>query len=426
MFSLARILRMVAIFVLSAPVISSIAYSATVNDNFDLGTKAFINKYYPQALQYFQAAKDNGLKTISLTYNIAVTHYKLENYKQSQIYFNQIRSNPKMQHLVDYNLGLIALKLKNTKQAISLFSDVYNTTQNKKLRMLAKKQLKNLNISISTTPRKIKTRVTLTKGFTDNVTSIATGAASGQSDDFSIIAASIEGALSNTLNRGITAKLRFFYQDLTQFNQFDFRDTELNLKYKFLYAGYLNYVSTFVKKSSLNNLSYQSKLGLEAKAKNRIDNNHAIYYRYRYESIQEDSARYSYLSGSKHQIRVNYQLKLKNSVNQFRYQYEINNRNDTLTRSYSPQRHSFRYSYSFRFLHDWKSKTYIEYRKSIYPNVATQNRDDDRIRFYTALAYKLTKKWNIQGRYEYRDNQSTDSTYVYTRNVYYFDLNFKY
>ncbi len=410
-------------FVIFAPVLS---HGANELDNFDLGKKAFGHKSYQQALKHFQTSERNGVKSISLTYNIAVTYYKLEKYQQSQTYFNKIQGNPKMQHLVDYNLGLIALKLNNTKQAIALFTDVYNTTHKKKLKILSKQQLKKLNVVINQQSKKIKTRASLTKGFTDNVTSIATGTASGQPDDFSIITASVEGALSNTLKRGLTAKLRFFYQDLTEFNQFDFRDTELNLKYKFLYVGYRNYVSTFIKKSSLNSLSYQSKFGFEAKAKNKIDKTQTIYYRYRYESIQEDRALYAYLAGSRHQFRVNYQFKSINSINQLRYQYEINDRNDTLTRSYSPQRHSFRYSYVIRFFKNWKSKTDIEYRKSIYPNVATQNRDDNRIRFMTALNYKFSRRWNIQGRYEFRDNQSTDLIYVYKRNVYYLDLNFKY
>lgn len=425
MFILTRVLRTVVILVfVTAP---SFSFAANDKDDFELGKEAFNNKLYQQALDYFELSKGKGQASIPLTYNLAVTHYKLEQYEQSRIYFNEIRDNPKMTSLVEYNLGLIELKLKNKKQAIELFRKVHKNTKKTKLRKLSKIQLSKLDYKKSTKKaKKIKTRASISKGYTDNVTNIANGTASGKADNFSILTASIDGALTNTFKHGLTARVGYFLQDLTQFNQFDFNETALSVKYNFTSGHYKNYISGFVKKSNLDSQPYQTKTGFDTKFRNKIDKLNSISYRYRYENIKEDKNTYSYLSGSRQQFRVDYHLLSGNSGNRFRYQFESNNRNNTATRSYSPQRHSFRYTYSVKFFDSWKSKTDIEYRRSDYSRVATQNRNDDRFRLLTALSYKISGKWNIQGRYEFRDNMSTDATYVYKRNLYYLDLSFRY
>jgi len=426
-FKVSSILRIVIMLIVAlVPIISN---SADEMNDFERGKEAFNNELYQQALEYFVKSKDIGSESLSLTYNLAVTHYKLEHYEQSRIYFNEIRDNAKMTSLVEYNLGLIELKLNNKKQAITLFKKVLKETTKNKLKLLSKKQLKKLNYKNlrNSKPSAIKTRASISNGSTDNVTNIANGRASGESDTFTIVTASINAALTNDFKRGLSTGLRYFNQNLSKFNEFDFNETELKVKYNFTSESYRNYVSTFFRKSNLNSKAYQVKSGLEAKFRNKIDNKNWITYRYRYENIKEDSSRYLYLSGSKQQFRVDYRLKYSSkSTSKFRYQFETNDRNDTAIRSYSPQRHSLRYSYSVKFFDSWRSKTDIEYRKSDYPNVATQNRNDDRVRFLTALSYKISKKWNVQGRYEFRDNKSTDTNYIYKRNLYYLDLSFRY
>jgi len=184
---------------------------AAETDDFELGKKAFNNKNYKTALEYFEKTKKISPESISLIYNLAVTHFKLENYKKSQEYFNQIRSNPKMTSLVEYNLGLIELKLKNKNKAKELFENVYSNTSKAKLKKLAKKQLKKLNYKTKKSKsKKLKSSVWVATGYTDNVSSISTGTASGKADSFNIYAAYVKGALSNTLNRGLTAKLRYY------------------------------------------------------------------------------------------------------------------------------------------------------------------------------------------------------------------------
>jgi len=428
-FILVRVLRMVAILVcLTYPTLS---ISANDIDNFELGKKAFNNKFYTKALEYFDLSKSSGVTSISLTYNLAVTHYKLENYEQSRIYFNEIRENPKMTRLVEYNLGLIELKLSNDKDAIELFSKVYNNTENNKLKSLSKRQLDNLNHKvIEKKPQRIKSRVAILAGHTDNVSNISTGIASGKADNFNVIAANLRGALTNSFDQGLTARLRYYDQNYSVEKQFDYKEIGLKVAYNFITGTYKNNVGLIVRESDYGDKPYQTITGIDAKFRNKMKNNNILMFRLRYEDIKDDSQRYTYLAGTRQRYRVDYQLrknKNKNkNVNRFWYQLELNDRDDLSFVSYSPTRHTFRYSYQLKFYNHWKLRAGIEYRKSSYPDKPKIMREDDRFRFLGTLGYKFSKMWDIQGVYEYRDNQSTAPKYVYKRNVYFVNLNWRY
>jgi tetratricopeptide (TPR) repeat protein len=396
--------------------------------DFELGKKAFNNGQYLQALDYFNLSMESGNKTISLTYNIAVTYYKLEQYEESQKYFNKIINNKKMTALVEYNLGLIELKLNNEVNAITLFKKVHKKTKNSKLKSLAKKQLHQLDIKISEkTNRRLKSRVAVIAGHTDNVSNISTGTASGKADNFKLVAAKIEGAFSNSFDQGISAKIRYFSQRYSVEKQFDFNEVEGKISYNFIIGTYKNNISLFTKQSELSQKPYQTISGVEGKFKNNLSTKDYLTFRFRYDDISDDSQIYTYLAGSRVRARVDYQLISKNMLNRFWYQFESNDRDDELIKySYSPQRHLFRYKYQLRFSTHWKLRAAVEYRKSFYPDKPTIKREDDRYRFITTLEYKFNKAWDIQGVYEYRDNQSTSIRYAYKRNVSLVNLNWRY
>ncbi|MFV1982824.1 MAG: hypothetical protein ACC657_04725 [Thiohalomonadales bacterium] len=396
-------------------------------DNFELGKKAFNNKHYTQALEYFELSKNNGITSISLTYNLAVTYYKLENYEQSRIHFNEIREIPKMTLLVEYNLGLIELKLNNNKKAIELFSKVYKNTEKNKLKSLSKKQLDNLNHHVAgKKPQRIKSRVAILAGHTDNVSNISTGIASGKADNFNVIAANVRGALTKSFDQGLTARLRYYDQSYSVEKQFDFKEIGFKIAYNFITGSYKNNIGLIIKESDYGNNPYQTITGIDAKFRSKMKNNNILMFRLRYEDIKDDSQRYTYLTGTRQRYRVDYQLRKNKQVNRFWYQFEMNDRNDLSFVSYSPTRNTFRYSYKIKFYKHWKFRAGIEYRKSVYPDKPKIKREDDRIRYLGTLGYKFSKMWDIQGVYEYRDNQSSFSKYTYKRNVYFVNLNWRY
>jgi len=403
--------------------------SASEKNDFELGKKAFNNNNYQQALDYFERTRNNGTQSVSLTYNLAVTHYKLKQYEQSRLYFNDIRSKPEMTSLAEYNLGLIAMKLKNNEQAIVLFKSVYKNTSKSKLKVLSKKQLENLNYKIKKKKsQRVKSSVSVLAGHSDNVSSRSDQTASGKADNFNVYGAYLRFALTDSFSQGITAKLRYYSQVYSVEKQFDYAETEATIAYNFLSNTYRNRLALFLKKSDLDSQSYQSITGFDAKFRNKISNGDYLTYRLRLEDISNDDAnlRYDYLTGTRQRYRIDYKSKNKKSFNRFWYQLELNNRTDTAITSYSPTRHTIRYTYQLKFYNHWKFRAGVEYRKSIYPDKPTKTREDDRIRYLGLLEYKFSKRWKLQGAYEYRDNQSTDPSYTYDRNVYFANLNWYY
>ncbi len=419
--------KLVRLFIAVLLTVPTLALSANDLNDFELGKKAFNNKEYKQALVYFNQSKIKGVKSVSLIYNLAVTHFKLENYQESREYFNQIREQPKMTLLVYYNLGLIESKLNNKKQATVFFTTVYKNTTKQKLKKLSKRQLDNLNYkSFANHADKFKGRVSLVTGYSDNVSSISTGTASGKADSFNIITGYINTALSNSFHDGITAKLRYYSQFYAVEKRFDFDEIELDMAYNFISGQYKNKIAILIKKNKLGSRSYQSATAIVAKFKNKIKKNNYLTYQVRLENITDDSQRYAYLEGSRQRYRINYKLKGTSYFHRFRYQLELNNRTDTTVSSYSPQRHTFRYTYQKKLNYNWKLLAAVEYRKSYYPEKPTVTREDNRVRFLTAIDYRFSKDWNLRAGYENRDNKSNDPVHQYKRNVYALNLNWRY
>ncbi|MFV2060233.1 MAG: hypothetical protein ACC653_06075 [Gammaproteobacteria bacterium] len=426
MFSATRILRAVVILLCIFTPIQS--FSENVLNDFDFGKKAFKKQNYQQALQFFEQAKSNGIDSISLTYNLAVTHYKLENYKQSQVYFIEIQKIPRMTNLVKYNLGLIELKLNNNKQATEFFNYVYHNTKKTKLKSLSKKQLELLGYQFKKKNKhRIKSRVAILVGHSDNVSSISTGTASGKADNFNVYAAKLEAAITNSFEQGLTARVRYYSQVYSVVKQFDYDEIEAKIAYNFINGHYRNNIALFSKQSDLSSNSYQTTIGIDAKFKGNVSRTDYFTFRARYEDISDDSKKYTYLVGTRQRYRVDYQFKNNHNINRFWYQFETNDRKDDFIKySYSPLRHTIRYTYELKFYKHWRWRAGAEYRKSFYPDKPLIFREDDRIRYLTTLDYKFSKMWDIQGVYEYRDNQSTVDKYVYKRNVYFVNLNWRY
>jgi len=221
--------------------------------------------------------------------------------------------------------------------------------------------------------------------------------------------------------------VRYYSQVYSIEKQFDYNEIEGKVAYNFINGTYKNTVSIFSKQSDLSKKSYQTTSGIDVKFRNKLNKKDYLSFRFRYENITDDSISYSYLAGTRERFRVDYQLINKNSLNRFWYQFEVNDREDELNKySYSPTRHMFRYKYQLKFNVNWKLRAALEYRKSFYPDKPSIKREDDRYRVITTLEYKFSRAWDIQGVYEYRDNQSTVKKYAYKRNVYFVNLNWRY
>lgn len=112
--------------------------------SFDNGVKYFKKKEYKSAIKHFTKARSLGMKSSVLTFNIAVTYYRLGSYKYSETNFKQLTRDKKFKQIAYYNLGLIAEKKKNKKSAISWYKKSVAYNKDSDIAQLADSKLNKL------------------------------------------------------------------------------------------------------------------------------------------------------------------------------------------------------------------------------------------------------------------------------------------
>ena len=141
----------------------------SAQEMFQMGTKAFENNKYEQAIDYFKQASRQGLDTPALHYNLGVAYFKSGNLNQAEKEFQTISRSEGYVPLAHYNLGLIALRKGEKQSAASHFRVTLRNTENTNLRKLADRQLDKV------APSKQKPRTwwgyySFAGGYDDNVT----------------------------------------------------------------------------------------------------------------------------------------------------------------------------------------------------------------------------------------------------------------
>lgn len=104
---------------------------------FQSGIEAARNGDYQQALQYFQQAREQGMDSGRLYYNIGVSHYKLGHYEAATQAFEQAARDPELRALAYYNLALVADAQHDRAAALSWTQRSLASTQDEQLSRLA-------------------------------------------------------------------------------------------------------------------------------------------------------------------------------------------------------------------------------------------------------------------------------------------------
>ena len=394
---------------------------AGITEDFNLGKNHFQKGNYEKAIQYFKKAQQSGLTNAALYYNLGVSHFKLAQYKQASYYFKKTRSFKGMRALAEYNLGLVALKQNKPRIAASWFSSAAKL-DNKKISMLAEKQLKKL---YTKSVKKWYSNASISVGHNNNITA-ANETASEQTDNYFELYVMTDGTLSGTYYDGIRLKASFRRMDYAKVNTYD--DTLFNLGiYKNAQlAKWKTSIGAYYDRSTFNDMDYLRTIGLEASGKYPLNKRDTLYLRYRYNDIDSLSNSYNYLQGSRQKFQIALWQYTKNHSATLSYELELNDREDTATRSFSPTRHIFYGSYRFPIYSNWKLGFQAGYRYSDYPIKPTQAREDDRYRTAILLSNKIDKNWKIKAKYQRTDNNSTDINYDYTQNLYYISANYSF
>jgi len=129
--------------VLILAVISLQANAGTEVESFQEGVFSFKKGDYPEARKAFEKARNEGLDSASLHYNLGVTYYRLGEYDNAATEFELLTEEPKWKNLAYYNLGLVAEKQGLKKKAKDYYQSALSQ-QESKVNTLANRALSRL------------------------------------------------------------------------------------------------------------------------------------------------------------------------------------------------------------------------------------------------------------------------------------------
>ncbi len=404
-------------FVLVLMMVSTHVY-ASAKDDFKQGVTYFKSENYVSAVEKFESARKQGMRTTALYYNLGSAYYKLQNYKKAESYFTELRKTAKMKSLAEYNLGLIADRQKSTRKAKKYFNLVVRNSKDKKLTYLAKQQLDKFK----SVKKPWSVYLNGTAGYDSNINFAPVGTGTEKSDSFLDVLASADYLFSGKNSNGWRGEATLYSIRYSGAGIYDQDQYGISLKKAQKLADWNTYLKAGFDKLTYGSLDYQSIFNLEVKGRYKLSRTDRIYLRYRYEDISSDDVTFDYLEGWRQKIRAEFRRYNKKNATQFYYELELNNRNDVVPAtgsqySYSPTRHTFRGKYTIDLNRLWRLTGDLAYRISDYPTMTTQDRKDDRWKATVYANYRFDKTMKLKLKLQYIDNSSTESGYSYDRQV---------
>jgi tetratricopeptide (TPR) repeat protein len=194
----------------------------SADELFRQGVTDFRAGDYRQAIRHFRAARDAGLDTPALTYNLGVSHYRLGQYDRAAEAFRRLARDPTNRGLANYNLGLVAQARDRPGRAIRYFRSALADPGSESVRRLARQRLAELEPGPDSDPSFLLL-ASASLGYDDNVLlSPDTVQDTTDADDgFLELLAVGNAQLSGDAGHGVQLKASLLATDYLELNRFD-------------------------------------------------------------------------------------------------------------------------------------------------------------------------------------------------------------
>lgn len=389
--------------------------AASVESDFNLGIEFFQAGDYSAAVDQFESAQKQGMSSVSLHFNLASSYYKLGDYKSAKKYYRIVAKSVQMKDLAEYNLGLIALKENDTALARKYFNTIVSQGEEKKLKVLSRKKLKQ----IKEKDDRLMIYLSSNVGYDDNITAAPDNTTLGVSDSFYDLYFSIDYLLSGKRKAGWAVGASYFQIDFSDSDSSDESQYSAGLKREQNLSAWDSTLGVNLNKYNFGGEDYQSAVRLDVKGKKSLSKYSRLYLRYRYDDISSEQASYNYLEGWRQRARVEYRHYGKKDSKQVYYELELNDRSDLITSTYaydySPTRHTVRAKYTYLYSKKWRFSTDLSYRFSDFPASTSFDRDDDQWRLSLSSDYRFDKTFKLTGKLQFTDNASSVDRYNYDK-----------
>lgn len=401
--------------VLILSVLSLQAQAGQQADPFKAGVAAFKNGDYSQAEAAFEKAREEGLDSASLHYNLGVTYYRLGKYDQAAAEFQQLTREPKWKSLAYYNLGLVSEKKEQQKDAERYYRQAL-TPEESKVNTLARRAL--AKFSASQPPHYLF--ASLFAGADDNVTLVPDQEAEGSDDN------QVTGFITGRyyLDRQWSLEGMLYGRRYDDNGEFDTSLAEVGLHREHRQGPWRWDNGVNVSLQSLNGERYLDTASLETLAQRSLSGNRTLKLDGEIAGIRAEEG-FEYLQGWRARGQVRWLQNLGAGKLQVGYRLEFNDRDDLEAgddfASFSPVRHLIKTDFRWPVGSRWTGRASVAYQHSSYRDEhviqgESTHRKDNRLMASLRADMALTTHWRLFGEYRYTDNRSTLDIYDYDRN----------
>lgn len=403
--------------------------SDSSSEIFKQALTAFRAGNYTNALSGFETARQRGMDSIALRYNLGVTYYQLGRYRQSTKIFRSILKVRKWKGLVNYNLGLIALKQEMKDDAVQHFRQALKSSD-KKINTLATIMLQRLGRQLKG-PWSGYFRSGI--GYDDNAALIdgtEISGTSGKADSFVELFGRVQYRLTGNKRRGFRLEASTYAIKYNTLSDYDTYNAHINTSYAQKGQKWNNLISG---DSGLYYIAgaprYRTNfLYISGRRKWQ-----GTWLQFRSKTIRYDDvdSSYDYLNGWRQQISAETNWQKNKWHFGAVYSLELNERQDyksfTEFYSYSPTQNRISLFSTYGISPQWKLNSGIAYRRSDYKGTdthviggtpETRTRHDNRWRMWMKISRRFANNWEFAGNFSYTDNRSNFVDTSYIRSIY--------
>jgi tetratricopeptide (TPR) repeat protein len=391
------------------------ASRADVADHWNEGRQAWERADYREALDNFVAARNAGLDTPAVHYNIAVAQYQLGFYAEAADSFERIaRRFPQMRALAEYNLGLTATKRVQADAARRHFVEAHAAAaDDRTLRILASRRLRELEYEPE--PRTAWSGgVGVRAGYDSNVAlRDEAGLPAGNSTESPML--DLFGTLQSPQGAtgGFSGNASLYVVRYPDAGDFDQAEARLAGGYEWQNTAWRWFVGAEAAAGSLASEAFDRRFGLHASASRPVGASGFAEFALRYDDIDAADETWAGISGHRWIADGRYSVTSGPHRVRLYYRYEANDRADP---GVSPSRDRWNVDYRFLASNGLSYEVGVEYRNSRYAELE-DSRDEVLSTIRAAASYAVSEHWLLLLDLRVANNDSTDPAFEYDRRV---------
>lgn len=439
-----RLARLLLLCSISLPLTGQ-AFAVEAPDEtgmFRSGLQAFKAGDYETALGLFQSAAELGYSSDALTYNLGVTHFRLNQYAQAHHHFSRLVDNAEWRDLARYNLGLVAQRQGERARAADWFRQVANEAENDKLQQLARQQLHELAVESAGEPEsggEPHALFSAVAGYDDNVLAfpdeLQQSASQGQDVFTELLAYGQAYAYGDSANGVLLHGYGFTrrYQDHGMFNTSAYGG---GVGHHLAFGNWQLEYGVALSHTSVDGIELTTETQLNLRGwRDDGANRYLFYYRPGSHSAGDG---YPQLEGTTQRVGA----KWRHTRGDWRwhagYGLEYNDRQDLsvdgMFFSYSPTRHQLELKTDWQVTSRWSLAAGMAFEAAQYDGenrlidvngeTRTAQRETDIRQLWLRSEFDFTDRWQLNLQWRQTDADDTFDLYAYQRNVLHIGLEY--